>query len=98
MKKILIFILIFLFIFILTGCAPKKNTLDNGQTIETIANFYIIKELYPADFHRYAVRLCYDPKTKVMYYMTGGREYASFSVSPYYLSNGELGIYGENYK
>lgn len=98
MKKILTSILIFLFIFVLTGCAPKKITLDNGQTVGTIANFYIIKELYPSGFSTYPVTLSYDPDTKVMYYIIGWQGSNSFSVSPYYLSNGELGIYGKNYK
>ena len=98
MKKILVLILIFLFIFALTGCASKKIALDSGQTIETIANFYIIKELYPAGFGTSAVRLCYDPDTKVMYYMFGNVASYSFGVSPYYLSNGVVGIYGVNYK
>lgn len=98
MKKILVLILIFLFVLALTGCAPRKIVLDNKQTVETIANFYIIKELYPAGFGSSAVRLCYDPDTKVMYYMFGNVANYYFSVSPYYLSNGELGIYGKNYK
>jgi len=98
MKKILVLILIFLFIFALTGCAPKKTALDNGQTVETIANFYVIKELYSAGFGTSAIRLCYDPDTKVMYYMFGNLGNYYFSVSPYYLSNGVVGIYGENYK
>ena len=98
MKKILTSILIFLFIFALTGCAPKKIALDNGQTVNTIANFYIIKELYPANFGASAVKLCYDPDTKVMYYMFGNVGNYYFGVSPYYLSSGELGIYGKNYK
>lgn len=98
MKKILISILIFLFIFALTGCAPKKITLDGGQTVETVANFYVIKELYPNNIDTHPVRLCYDPDTKVMYYVIGWEGSYSFSVSPYYLSNGVVGIYGENYK
>ena len=98
MKKILTLILIFLFIFALTGCAPKKIALDNGQTVNTIANFYVIRELYPTGFGTYPVRLCYDPDTKVMYYIFGWEGSYSFSISPYYLSNGELGIYGKNYK
>ena len=98
MKKILTSILIFLFIFALTGCAPRKIVLDNGRTVGTIANFYIIKELYPSKFGTYAVKLCYDPDTKVMYYVIGTEESYSFGVSPYYLSNGVVGIYGENYK
>lgn len=97
MKKILISILILGMLFALTGCTSKKMTLDSGQTIETIANFYIIKELYPTGFGTSAVRLCYDPDTKVMYYMFGNVASYSFGVSPYYLSNGELGIYGKNY-
>lgn len=98
MKKILTFILIFLFVLALTGCAPRKIALSNGQTVNTTANFYIIKELYPSSFGTYAVKLCYDPDTKVMYYVIGTEASYSFGVSPYYLSNGELGIYGENYK
>ena len=98
MKKILTFILIFLFIFALTGCASKKIALYDGRTVGTIANFYIIKELYPSSFGTYAVKLCYDPDTKVMYYVIGTEASYSFGVSPYYLSNGELGIYGKNYK
>lgn len=98
MKKILTFILIFLFVLALTVCALKKIALDNGQTVETIANFYIIKELYPRGFSTYPVRLCYDPDTKVMYYVIGSEGSNSFSVSPYYLSNGVVGIYGKNYK
>ena len=97
MKKILISILIFLFIFALTGCSSKK-ILDNGQTVETVANFYVIKEIYPTGFGTYPVRLCYDPDTKVMYYIIGWEGSHSFSISPYYLSNGVVGIYGENYK
>ena len=98
MKKILVLILIFLFIFTLTGCAPRKIALDNGQTVETVANFYVIKELYSAGFSTPPIRLCYDPDTKVMYYMFGNVGNYYFGVSPYYLSSGELGIYGENYK
>ena len=95
MKKILIFILIFALLFTLTGCT-KRTALDNGQTVEVEANFYIIKSLYSGP--GYDVRLCYDPETKVMYYMIGHTDNYSFGVSPYYLSNGELGIYGVNYK
>ncbi len=98
MKKILTFILIFLFALALTGCASKKIALDNGQTVETVANFYVVKELYPTGFGTYPVRLCYDPDTKVMYYVIGSEGCYTFGVSPYYLSNGELGIYGKNYK
>lgn len=98
MKKILISILIFLFVLTLTGCASRKTALDNGQTVQTVANFYIIKELYPRGFGTYPVRLCYDPDTKVMYYVISWEGSYSFSVSPYYLSNGVVGIYGENYK
>lgn len=98
MKKILTFILIFLFIFALTGCAPKKIALDGGQTVETVANFYVIKELYPNNIGTHPVRLCYDPETKVMYYMMGTPSSYCFCVSPYYLSNGVVGIYGQNYK
>ena len=98
MKKVLIFILILGLLFALTGCAPKKIALDNKQTVETIANFYIIKELYPSGFGTCAVRLCYDPDTKVMYYMFGNIGSYYFGVSPYYLSNGVVGIYGVNYK
>ena len=98
MKKILVLILIFLFIFALTGCAPKKTVLNNGQNVKTIANFCVIKELYPAGFGTYPIRLCYDPDTKVMYYIIGWEGNYSFSISPYYLSNGVIGIYGENYK
>lgn len=98
MKKILVLILIFLFVFALTGCATRKIALDNGQTVETIANFYIIKELHPRGFGTHPVRLCYDPDTKVMYYVIGGESSYAFGVSPYYLSSGEIGIYGVNYK
>ena len=97
MRKILIFILILGLLFTLTGCA-KRATLDNGQTVETIANFYVIKTLYSRAIGEYPVRLCYDPETKVMYYVIGSEGSYSFGVSPYYLSNGELGIYGVNYK
>ena len=96
MKKILIFILILGMLFALTGCS-KRIVNDNGQTFEVEANFYIIKTLYHS-FSGYDVRLCYDPETKVMYYMIGTASSHSFNVSPYYLSNGELGIYGKNYK
>ena len=97
MKKILIFILILSMLFALTGCSSKRVALDNRQTVETIANFYIIKELYPHGFGTYPVRLGYDPDTKVMYYIIGSEGSYAFGVSPYYLSNGELGIYGKNY-
>lgn len=97
MKKVLIFILILGILFALTGCS-KRITLDNGQTVETVANFYIIKELYPSGFGTYSVRLGYDPDTKVMYYIIGSEGSYSFGVSPYYLSNGVVGIYGVNYK
>ena len=97
MKKVLIFILILGLLFMLTGCS-KRTALVNGQTVETIANFYIIKELHPSSFGTYAVKLCYDPDTKVMYYVIGTEHSYSFGVSPYYLSNGELGIYGKNYR
>lgn len=95
MKKILIFISILGMLFALTGCTTKRIALDNGQTVEVETNFYIIKSLYSGS--GYDVRLCYDPETKVMYYMIGSCGSYSFSVSPYYLSNGELGIYGKNY-
>ena len=97
MKKILISILICVFVLALTGCALKKTNLDNGQTVETIANFYIIKELHPRGFGTYPIRLGYDPDTKVMYYIIGSEGSYTFGISPYYLSNGELGIYGKNY-
>lgn len=97
MKKVLIFILIFGLLFALTGCS-KRIALDNGQTVETVANFYMIKELYPSGFGTYSVKLCYDPETKVMYYVIGSEGSYSFGVSPYYLSNGVVGIYGVNYK
>jgi len=97
MKKILIFILIFALLFALTGCS-KRTVLINGQTVKTIANFYEIKELYPSGFGTYSVKLCYDPETKVMYYVIGSEGSYSFGVSPYYLSNGVVGIYGVNYK
>ena len=95
MKKILIFILILGLLFTLTGC-KKRTALVNGQVVEVEANFYIIKSLYTGS--GYDVRLCYDPETKVMYYMIGTSGSYSFGVSPYYLSNGELGIYGKNYR
>ena len=95
MKKILIFILILGILFALTGCGSKRIALNNGQTVEVEANFYIIKSLYSGS--GYDVRLCYDPETKVMYYMIGNTGCYSFGISPYYLSNGELGIYGKNY-
>jgi hypothetical protein len=95
MKKVLIFTLILCLLFALTGCGSKRITLDNGQTVEVEANFYIIKTLYHG---YYDVRLCYDPETKVMYYMIGNNGCYSFGVSPYYLSNGVVGIYGVNYK
>ena len=98
MKKVLIFILIFSLLFALTGCSSRKIILDNGQTVETIANFYVIKELYSNTFSTYPVSLGYDPETKVMYYITGRAGSYCFGVSPYYLSNGEIGIYGVNYK
>lgn len=94
MKKILIFILILGMLFALTGCS-KRTALVNEQIIEVEANFYIIKALYQGP--GYDVKLCYDPETKVMYYMIGDNGSYSFGVSPYYLSNGELGIYGKNY-
>ena len=94
MKKILIFILILDMLFALTGCT-KRTALINGQTVEAEANFYIIKTLY--DSSGYDVRLCYDPETKVMYYMIGNTGSYSFGVSPYYLPNGVVGIYGVNY-
>ena len=97
MKKILIFILVLSMLFALTGCS-KRTAVDNGQTFEVEANFYIIKTLYRGGTTNYDVRLCYDPETKVMYYMIGTANSHSFCVSPYYLSNGELGIYGKNYK
>lgn len=96
MKKVLIFILILGLLFILTGCSSRRIVLDNGQTVEVEANFYIIKSLYSGA--GYDVRLCYDPETKVMYYMIGSSGSYSFGVSPYYLSNGVVGIYGVNYK
>ena len=65
MKKILIFILILGLLFTLTGC-KKRTALVNGQVVEVEANFYIIKQLYTG--LGYDVRLCYDPKTKVIYY------------------------------
>ena len=95
MKKVLIFILILGLLFALTGCSSRRIVLDNGQTVEAEANFYIIKSLYAGP--GYDVRLCYDPETKVMYYMVGNCGSYSFGVSPYYLSNGEIGIYGKNY-
>ena len=94
MKKVLIFILILGMLFSLTGCT-KRTALINGQTVEVEANFYIIKTLY--DSSGYDVRLCYDPETRVMYYMIGTCGSYSFGVSPYYLSNGVVGIYGVNY-
>ena len=95
MKKVLIFILILGLLFALTGCS-KRIALDNGQTVEVEANFYIIKTLYSGSGH--CVRLCYDPETKVMYYMTGSGGDYFLGVSPYYLSNGVVDIYGVNYK
>ena len=94
MKKILIFILILGMLFALTGCS-KRTAIDNGQTFEVEANFYIVKTLYHGS--GYDVRLCYDPDTKVMYYMMGTPSSYCFCVSPYYLSNGVVGIYGKNY-
>ena len=94
MKKIIIFILILGMLFALTGCS-KQIALVNGQTVEVEANFYIIKMLYHGT--GYDVRLCYDPETKVMYYMIGTSGSYSFGVSPYYLPNGVVGIYGVNY-
>lgn len=96
MKKVLIFILILGLLFILTGCSSRRIVLDNGQTVEVEANFYMIKTLYSGP--GYDVRLCYDPETKVMYYMIGHSDSYSFGVSPYYLPNGVVGIYGVNYK
>lgn len=97
MKKVLIVILIVGLLFVLTGCS-KRIALDNEQTVETIANFYVIKELYPRGFDTYPVKLGYDPDTKVMYYIIGSEGSYSFGVSPYYLSNGVVGIYGKNYR
>ena len=97
MKKILIFILILGMLFAITGCS-KRTTLDNGQIVEVIANFYVIKELHPSGPASYSVNLCYDKDTKVMYYVIGSGGSYSFGVSPYYLPNGKLGIYGVNYK
>jgi len=96
MKKVLIFILILGILLALTGCS-KRIALDNGQTVETIANFYVIKTLYSRAIGEYSVRLGYDPDTKVMYYIIGSEGSYAFGVSPYYLSNGEIGIYGKNY-
>lgn len=95
MKKIFIFILILGILFALTGCS-KRAVIDNGQTFEIEANFYIIKTLYHCNTG-YDVRLCYDPETKVMYYMIGNCGSYSFCISPYYLPNGVVGIYGKNY-
>jgi len=95
MKKILIFVLILSMLFALTGCS-KRTAIDNGQTVEVEANFYIIKTLSHSTCG-YDVRLCYDPETKVMYYMIGTCGSYSFGVSPYYLPNGVVGIYGVNY-
>ena len=83
MKKILIFILIFGMLFVLTSCSTKRTALDNGQTVEVEANFYIIKTLYHSTYS-YDVRLCYDPETKVMYYMIGNDGSYSFSVSSHH--------------
>ena len=97
MKKILIFTLIFVLLFALTGCS-RRTVLDNGQTVKVEANFYVIKELYPRGFGTYPVKLGYDPETKVMYYIIGSEGSYAFGVSPYYLSNDVVGIYGVNYK
>ena len=96
MKKIISLILILIIIILsLTACDGVRKYLDeNNNEITFINHFKLIKLL---DDNGTKTHLVADQDTNVMYYMFSLPGDYNFSITPYYISNGEIGIYGQNY-
>lgn len=82
-KKIILVVLLCCLMAFLCGCGHKIGD-------EIANNFIFIKSVG-------YLNLVYDEDTKIMYYLNGKSGHYNFAICPYYISNGEIGIYGVNY-
>ena len=91
MKKIVLVIILIMLCFFLCGC---DRTVKESYTEEhsVIYNHFVVLKTYKS-LMDYSCSIVYDPDTLVMYYILP----AKGDITPYYLSNGEIGIYSVNY-
>lgn len=96
MKKIVLVIVLIMLCFSLCGCGRTVRESYTGQEKEHSVryNHFVVLKTYES-LVDYDCSIVYDPDTRIMYYIIHGG-YVS-GITPYYLSNGEIGIYGVNY-
>ncbi len=94
MKKILLFCIIVVSLFMFSGCRDVIVD-ESGIKRETQYGFVVIKKHDDAG----ASEICYDPSTKICYIVLAYGYRAA--ISPYYIINNsgepELAVYGVNY-
>ena len=94
MKKIVLVTVLMMLCFFLCGCGRTVRESYTGREREhsvTYDHFVVLKTY--GEFTECSI--VYDPDTLVMYYIVDG--FYIGGIAPYYLSNGEIGIYGVNY-
>ena len=94
MKRYILIIILIIICFSLCGCGRTVKESYTGQEREhsIIYNHFIVLKNY-GDLPYCSI--VYDPDTLIMYYIIEG--FYRGGITPYYLSNGEIGIYGVNY-
>ena len=96
MKKVILAIVLMMLCSFLCGCGPTVRESYTGKEREHSVryNHFVVLKTYES-LVDYDCSIVYDPDTRIMYYIIHGG-YVS-GITPYYLSNGEIGIYGVNY-
>ena len=93
MKKIILIVVLIMLCFFLCGCGRTVKESYTGREREhsIIYNHFAVLKTYGTG----NCSIVYDLDTLVMYCIVHGA-YAC-GITPYYLSNGEIGIYSVNY-
>ncbi len=96
MKKIVLVIVLMILCVFLCGCGRTvRESYTGGEKEHSVVyNHFVVLKTYETLVDHNCL-IVYDPDTLIMYYIIH-RGYAG-GITPYYLSNGEIGIYGVNY-
>ena len=96
MKKIVLVVVLIMLCFFLCGCGRTVKESYTGREKEhsVMYNHFVVLKTYES-LVDYDCSIVYDPDTLAMYYIIHGAY--GCGITPYYLSNGEIGIYSVNY-
>lgn len=94
MKRYILIIILIILCFSLCGCGRTVKESYTGQEKEHSVRYdhFVVLKNY-GNLIDSSCSIVYDPDTLIMYYII----YGNGGITPYYLSNGKIGIYGVNY-